>query len=172
MLEEDLDNICELGCNAIRIAEFGWHRMEKSEGEFDFSFYDYVIERAKARGLRVVMGTPTATIPAWLAKKHPDILSAFEDGGKRTFGGRHVYCFNSKTMHTYAERLIRAMAAHYKDELAIIAWQIDNELGHEDSDICYCDQCRDAFRAYLRDKFEGDIQRLNQTYGTDRKSVV
>ena len=64
MLEEDLDNICELGCNAIRIAEFGWHRMEKSEGEFDFSFYDYVIERAKARGSRVVMGTPTATIPA------------------------------------------------------------------------------------------------------------
>ena len=130
MLEEDLDNICELGCNAIRIAEFGWHRMEKSEGEFDFSFYDYVIERAKARGLRVVMGTPTATIPAWLAKKHPDILSAFEDGGKRTFGGRHVYCFNSKTMYTYAERLIRSMTAHYKDEPAIIAWQIDNELGH------------------------------------------
>ena len=166
MLEEDLDNICELGCNAIRIAEFGWHIMEKTEGQFDFSFFDHVIERAKARGLSVVMGTPTATIPAWLAKKHPDILSEFENGSKRVFGGRHVYCFNSREMYRYSERIIRAMAEHYKDEPAIIAWQIDNEFGHEDSDICYCSQCRDAFRAYLTEKFHGDIQALNETYGT------
>lgn len=166
MLEEDLDNIQELGCNAIRIAEFGWHIMEPAEGRFDFSFFDHVIRRAKARGLGIVMGTPTATIPAWLAKKHPDILSEFEDGTKRTFGGRHVYCFNSKEMYTYAGRIVRAMAEHYKDEPAIIAWQIDNELGHEDSDICYCAQCREAFRAYLREKFGGDIQALNDTYGT------
>ena len=166
MLEQDLDNIQELGCNAIRIAEFGWHIMEPAEGRFDFSFFDHVIRRAKARGLRIVMGTPTATIPAWLAKKHPDIRSEFEDGTKRTFGGRHVYCFNSKEMYTYAGRIVRAMAEHYKDEPAIIAWQIDNELGHEDSDICYCTQCREAFRAYLREKFGGDIQALNDTYGT------
>ena len=166
MLEEDLDNICELGCNAIRIAEFAWHRMEKTEGQYDFSFFDHVIERAKARGLSIVMGTPTATIPAWLAKKHPDILSEFENGTKRVFGGRHVYCFNSKAMYTYSERIIRAMAEHYKNEKAIVAWQIDNEFGHEDSDICWCSQCREAFRAYLWEKFHGDIQALNDTYGT------
>ena len=166
MLEADLDNICELGCNAIRIAEFGWHRMEKTEGQFDFSFFDHVIERAKARGLSIVMGTPTATIPAWLAKKHPAILSEFENGSKRTFGGRHVYCFNSKEMYVYSERIIRAMAEHYKNEPSIVAWQIDNELGHEDSDICYCAQCKAAFQDWLREKFQGDIGRLNQTYGT------
>ena len=166
MLEEDLDNICELGCNAIRIAEFAWHLMEKTEGQYDFSFFDHVIDRAKARGLSIVMGTPTAAIPAWLAKKHPDILSEFDDGSKRVFGGRHVYCFNSPAMYEYSERIIRAMAEHYRDEKAIVAWQIDNELGHEDSDICWCPRCREAFRAYLREKFHGDIQMLNETYGT------
>lgn len=50
MLEQDLDNIRELGCNAIRIGEFGWHIMEKTEGQFDFSFFDHVIARARARG--------------------------------------------------------------------------------------------------------------------------
>lgn len=166
MMEEDLNTICELGCNVIRIAEFAWHLMEKKEGQYDFSFFDSVIQRAKAHGLHIVMGTPTATIPAWLAKKYPDILSEFENGTKRTFGGRHVYCFNSKEMYTYSERIIRALAEHYKDEKAIIAWQIDNEFGHEGSDICYCGQCRDAFREYLRVKFKGDIEKLNETYGT------
>lgn len=166
MLEQDLDNIRELGCNAIRIGEFGWHIMEKTEGQFDFSFFDHVIDRARARGLQVVMGTPTAAIPAWLAKTHPGILSRFEDGSPRAFGGRHVYCFNSRELYAYSERIIRALARHYRDEPAIVAWQIDNELGHEDSDICYCPQCRDAFRAYLRWKFDGDIDALNETYGT------
>ena len=166
LLEADLDNICDLGCNAIRIAEFCWHLMEKKEGEYDFSFFDHVIERAKSRGLSIIMGTPTATIPAWLAKKHPDILSEFENGTKRSFGGRHVYCFNSPEMYVYSGKIIRALAEHYKGEKAIAAWQIDNEFGHEGSDVCYCAHCRDAFRRYLREKFSGDIHALNETYGT------
>lgn len=166
MLEDDLNNICELGCNVIRIAEFAWHLMEPEEGKFDFSFFDHVIHRARAHGLKVVMGTPTATIPAWLAKKHPNILSEFENGTKRTFGGRHVYCFNSPEMYTYSQRIIRAMAEHYKDEGAIVAWQIDNELGHEGSDICFCAQCRESFRNFLSEKFHGDLAQLNHTYGT------
>ena len=69
-------------------------------------------------------------------------------------------------MYTYSERIVRAMAEHYKHEDAVIAWQIDNELGHEDSDICYCAQCRTGFQKYLREKFRGDIHALNETYGT------
>ena len=43
MLDEDLDTIVELGSNVIRIAEFSWHLMEKTEGNHDFSFFDHVI---------------------------------------------------------------------------------------------------------------------------------
>lgn len=166
LLEQDLDTIVELGCNVIRIAEFSWHLMEKTEGHYDFTFFDHVISRAKSKGLKVIMGTPTATIPAWLAKKEPSILSEFEDGRKRSFGGRHVYCFNSLVMYTYSEKIIRKLIEHYKDEEAIVAWQIDNEIGHEGSDVCYCRQCQTAFQKYLSEVFEGDIDALNDTYGT------
>lgn len=166
LLDQDLDTILELGCNVIRIAEFSWHLMEKREGEYDFSFFDNVIAHAKAKGLKVIMGTPTATIPAWLAKKEPSILSEFEGGKKRVFGGRHVYCFNSPVMYEYSKKIITKLVEHYRDEEAIVAWQIDNEIGHEDSDICYCEQCHRAFRKYLEEKFEGDIDKLNDTYGT------
>ena len=55
---------------------------------------------------------------------------------------------------------------HYKDEEAIVAWQIDNETGHEGSDVCYCKQCQKAFQNYLGNKFHWDIDLLNDTYGT------
>lgn len=166
LLEQDLDTIVELGCNVIRIGEFSWHKMEQTEGQYDFSFFDHVIAKAKEKGLHVIMGTPTATIPAWLAKKYPEILSEFENGRKRMFGGRHVYCFNSPVMYEYSEKIIRAEIEHFKKEEGIVAWQIDNELGHEGSDVCYCPQCQNAFQKYLKRKFNGNIDQLNETYGT------
>ena len=166
LLDSDLDTIAELGCNVIRIAEFAWHRMEPREGEFDFSFFDRVIERAKERGLRVILGTPTAAVPAWLVRTHPDVLSQDEHGQSRGFGGRRHGCYNSPVMRRYAERITRAMAEHYREEGQVVAWQIDNEIGHEGSDLCWCPHCRRGFQAFLRQKFQGDIDSLNETYGT------
>jgi beta-galactosidase len=166
LLDADLDTILEMGGNVIRIGEFSWHLMEKTEGSYDFSFFDRVIAKAKEKGLSVIMGTPTATIPAWLVKKYPDILSEFEYGQKRSFGGRHVYCFHSPVMYEYTEKIVRNLVEHYKEETVIVAWQIDNEIGHEGSDICYCAKCRRAFQKFLEKKFQGDIDRLNDTYGT------
>ena len=166
LMDADMDVIREMGSNVIRIAEFSWHLMEKSEGNYDFSFFDRVIDKAKEKGLKVIMGTPTAAIPAWLAKKHPAILSQFENGRRRAFGGRHVCCYNSPELYEYSEKLVRALAGHYRGEAQIAAWQIDNEIGHEGSDQCWCPRCRRAFQRFLSKKFGGDIDRLNRTYGT------
>ncbi|MDO5516540.1 MAG: beta-galactosidase [Clostridium sp.] len=167
MLEDDLNNILELGSNVIRIGEFAWHMMEREEGSYDFSYFDNIIKEAKNKGLKVIFGTPTATMPAWLAKNHPEVLSEFEDNTKRAFGGRRQYCFNSRTYYDYSKKIIKELAEHYKDEEAIVAWQIDNEFGHEGSDICFCDNCKNSFREYLKDIYDNDIEeKLNKTWGT------
>lgn len=165
-MEADMDRIVELGCNAIRIGEFAWHRMEPQEGAYDFSFFDGVIDLAKKKGLQIIFGTPTATPPAWLIDKYPDVLSQFEDGAPRVFGGRHTYCFSSAVYREYCKKIVTELARHYRNEKAIVAWQVDNELGHEGSDLCWCPRCRDAFQQYLDRKFGGDIHLLNETYGT------
>ena len=166
MLEADMDRILELGCNVIRIGEFAWCRMEPVENQYDFSYFDGVIAMARKKGLQVILGTPTATPPAWLIRKHPDILSQFEGGTPRAFGGRHVSCYSSVPYREHCAQIITHLAEHYKNEPAIAAWQIDNELGHEGSDQCWCPRCRAVFQNFLKEKFNGDVQALNQTYGT------
>lgn len=166
MLDEDLDRIVELGCNVIRIGEFVWHLMEPEKGKFDFSFFDRVIAAAGRRGLSVIFGTPTAAPPAWLAHAHPDILSQSESGVPRAYGGRHVACYSSEPYLERCRAIVTALAEHYRDERCIVAWQIDNELGHEGSDKCWCPRCRKMFQSFLSRKFGGDIAALNGAYGT------
>jgi beta-galactosidase len=166
MMDDDLQRMVDMGVNIIRIGEFAWHLMEKEEGQFDFSFFDRVIEKAKKFGMKIMFGTPTATFPAWLAKKYPDILSENGDGTVRVFGGRRQYCFNSDIYKRYAKIITETLVEHYRNEEAIIAWQIDNEFGHEGSDMCHCTQCHHKFQTFLSKKYNYDIANLNKTYGT------
>lgn len=165
MLDEDMERMVGMGANIIRIGEFAWHMMEKSEGDFDFSFFDIVIKKAGEHKLKVIFGTPTATFPAWLAAKHPSILSEDEYGHIRVFGGRRQYCFNSDIYRYYSNRIAEKLVSHYRDEETIIAWQVDNEFEHEGSDMCYCEYCRLGFRRFLMEKYR-DIETLNRVYGT------
>lgn len=165
LMDEDLKRIKEMGANIIRIGEFAWHLMESTEGCYDFSFFDKVIEKAKEHDLKIIFGTPTATFPAWLAKKHPSILSKDEYGHTRAFGGRRQYCFNSGVYRKYAEKIVKELVSHYKNEKSVIVWQIDNEFGHEGSDLCYCEECHRGFQQYLQKKYT-TIEKLNEVYGT------
>ena len=88
-----------------------------------------------------------------------------EHGQRHTFGGRRLYCYNALEYRRATEKIVNELLAHYKDEEAIIAWQIDNELGHEGSDQCYCDYCETGFQEFLHDKYHS-IERLNDVYGT------
>ncbi|MGV1003234.1 MAG: beta-galactosidase [Candidatus Nanopelagicales bacterium] len=165
LLDSDLARIRALGCNLIRVGEFAWHLMEPEEGKYDFSYWDHVIERAKAHGLLVMFGTPTATFPAWLAHKHPEVLSVSIDGQTRVFGGRRQYSFNSRVYQEYATKLVERLVSHYADEPAIIAWQVDNEWGHEGSDDDYSPASHADFRAFLAQKY-ANIDELNEVWGT------
>lgn len=164
-VEKDLEAFKDMNANVVRMGEFAWHLMEPSPGAYDFSYFDGVIAKLKAKGLKVIFGTPTATFPAWLAHKHPEILIEDNNGVKKAFGGRRQYCYNSPVYLDYSLKLVEQLIRHYKDEQAIEAWQIDNEFGHEGSDMCYCENCHKAFQQYLKDKYE-TIETLNDTYGT------
>ena len=107
IMEDDLKRIKRTGANIIRMGEFAWHLMEKKEGAYDFSYFDKVIKKASEMNLNIMFGTPTATFPAWLYKKYPEIMSRDEYGNIREFGGRRQYCYNSKIYKKYALKITK-----------------------------------------------------------------
>ena len=90
--ESDLDRMLEAGITRIRIAEFAWSKFEPEEGVFTFDFFDEFLELCGRKGMKVILGTPTATPPAWLTQKYPEVLNCTMAGVPYRHGGRrHIY---------------------------------------------------------------------------------
>lgn len=159
-----------LGLTWVRIGEFAWKRMEPREGEYDWGWLDRAIETLGAAGLRIVLGTPTATPPAWVVQKHPDMFAVDVEGRTRGYGSRRHYCFSHQGFIGECRRIVTAMAKRYGANPHVAAWQADNEYGCHETAISYSDAARSAFRDWLRGQFpgqgnDGDIDALNAAWG-------
>ncbi len=153
----------EGGFNTVRMGEFGWKLFEKKEGEFDFSLLDESIEILAKEGIAVILGTPTAAPPKWLVDNY-DVLQHDRYGREESWGSRRECCANSPDYIEKSRAIVEAMAAHYKNNKNVIAWQIDNEFGCHGSTRCYCENCRKSFAKWLENKYT-TIENLNKTWG-------
>jgi beta-galactosidase len=155
--------MAEAGFNVVRLAEFAWAKLEPTPGHFDFSWLDRAIEVLSQRGIQVVLGTPTASPPAWVMAQHPDAYRVSENGVRATYGNRRNYCPNNPNYHTRTREIVSAMTGHYANHHAVIGWQIDNEFGQ--GDRCCCPICIAAFQRWLEAKY-GSLDDVNAAWGT------
>ena len=158
---EDARLMREAGFNVVRLAEFGWARMEPKDGHFDFDWLDRAIAVLAERNIDVVLGTPTASPPPWLMHLEKELFIVDADGRRQTYGLRREYCPNHPLYRQYSERIVSRMAERYASHPAVIGWQVDNEFG----DRCYCDICRGEFQQWLQARY-GSLDALNQQWGT------
>ncbi len=114
--------------------------MEPEDGRLDLDWLDRAIEVLGKRGLKVVLGTPTATPPRWMLTKHPDMLALDKEGRPRGFGSRRHYCFSHKG---YRAELRAHRARSWPSATGATrmsrAWQTDNEYGCHDTVLSYSD---------------------------------
>ncbi len=161
--EEDLDRMKEAGIETVRIAEFAWILMEPSEGCFDFSLFEDFLNLADSKGMNVIVGTPTATPPAWLTEKYPEVLNADIRGTLYRHGARRQYNYNSPKYRELCTRIVEKMAEAYAKHPSVVGWQIDNELNCE-LDEFYSESDTVAFREFLKKKY-GTVEKLNKAWG-------
>ncbi|MEM1429805.1 MAG: beta-galactosidase [Pseudomonadota bacterium] len=167
---EDARRMAEAGLTWVRIGEFAWSRIEPEPGRFDWAWLDRAVDMLGAAGLRVVLGTPTATPPRWVVDKHPGMLACDAEGRPRGFGSRRHYCFSHPGYLEECRRIVTALAERYGRSPHIAAWQTDNEYGCHDTTLSYSDAARSAFRTWLRARYPGtgnagDIDALNAAWG-------
>jgi beta-galactosidase len=154
----------QMGLTYVRIAEFAWSRMEPTEGVFEWQWLDDAVEALQAEGLKVVMCTPTATPPAWLIRKHPEILYTDKEGRVRSFGSRKHYDHASPIYREHSRRITTEIATRYGKHPAVVGWQTDNEWGCHSSTRSYGGASVLAFQEWLKERY-GTLEALNEAWG-------
>jgi beta-galactosidase len=124
-LDTDVELMQKAGINVVRIGESTWGLWEPQDGKFEFAWMDRVVNRLHAAGIHIILGTPTYSIPAWMYKEHPEILITRLGGQQLYYGLRQNTDLMNPTYRFYCERVIREICRHYKDNPAVIGYQID-----------------------------------------------
>ena len=168
--EDDARRMAETGLTWVRIGEFAWSRLEPAPGQYAFDWLDEAIAVLGGAGLRVVLGTPTATPPRWMIDRHPDMLAVDAQGRPRKFGSRRHYCFSHEGYKAECAKIVTRLAERYGANPHVAAWQTDNEYGCHDTTLSYSDSARTAFQGWLRARYrgpgnDGDIDALNEAWG-------
>lgn len=160
-LEKDVQMMQDAGISLVRLGESTWSLFEPREGEFEFAWMDRIIDRLHKANIKVMLGTPTYSMPSWLWHKHPEVLVQYEKGGKAYYGIRQNMDITNPTFLFYSERIIRKMMEHYAKHPAIIGYQVDNETtsyGVNNFNFFI------GFKNYLKKKFK-TTDNLNKIWG-------
>lgn len=159
---EDARRMAAIGLSWVRIGEFAWSRMEPEPGRYDWDWLDRAIATLQDAGLRVILGTPTATPPRWMLDRHPDMLAVDAEGRPRGFGSRRHYDFSHRGYRAECARIVTALAERYGRRVQ--AWQTDNEYACHDTVLSYSPAALSAFRDWLARRYQSP-QALNRAWG-------
>lgn len=163
VMTEDMRLMKKAGVNMATINVFTWGQLQPTEDAWAFEWLDEIMDTLAANGVSADLGTATASTPAWMAKKYPEILPTDENGLRWNHGSRQCFNPNSPKYRELSAKLVRKLAERYKDHPALAMWHVNNELsqmvGQDFSEITI-----DKFRIWCKEKY-GTCENLNQKLG-------
>ena len=163
-IDRDIEKMTACGFNVVRIAEFAWSRMEPEEGRYTFDWLHRVVDKLRAAGIGVIMGTPTATSPRWLTKKYPEMTMLLPTGVRTDHGGRRHCCSENPEYLACSAKIVEKLAREFGSDEGVIGWQIDNEIYHWSIERgCCCEHCMAAFHRHLAEKY-GSAEGVNRAW--------
>jgi len=160
--EEDMRIFKKAGINSATINVFSWAKIQPSEEEYYFEELDEIVEMLRKDKYDIILATSTASLPAWMVKRYPEVARTDYEGRHHKFGQRHNACPNSLVYQKFASKLAGKLAERYGSNPHVTCWHINNEYGGE----CYCENCEKAFRVWLKKRYK-TIEALNQAWNLE-----
>ncbi|KAJ4422924.1 hypothetical protein N0V82_002451 [Gnomoniopsis sp. IMI 355080] len=163
MWEPDIAAMRDLNVSYVRVNEFDWAVLEPTEGAYNFTVLDKTLDLFAQYGIKAVIGTPTASPPAWLFEKY-DIAFVDVTNSTYVFGSRRYYSFSSFDYRAQSQKITRALAERYGTNPTVIGWQLDNEFGCHGTVRTYDHNAITRFRTWLQTKY-GTVEAMNEAQG-------
>src|SRR5450755_94871 len=161
---EDMRLMKLANVNMASINIFSWAQLEPKPGQYQFGQLDRIMDMLAEHGIMADLATATASPPTWMSRLYPTMLPVTREGIRMSHGSRQHYCPNSPDYRSKTAELVQRLAERYGKHPALKMWHINNEYGCHISK-CYCDNCAEAFRAWLQERYHS-LETLNAAWST------
>lgn len=152
------------GIRNVRVAEFAWHLFQpNASAAFQFEWLDSALAVLAEHNITAIVGTPTASPPAWMVAADPDLQLVTADGVQYRYGSRQNTNHAHAAFRNASAAIAEAIGRHYANDPRVVAFQLDNELGAPDD---FSAETLAAWHDWLAAKYEGNVTALNAAWGT------
>jgi beta-galactosidase len=166
-IDRDIAIMKYAGFNVVRMGDLSWDSLEPSQGKFDFEWFDKIMDKMQANGIRVILDIPGSPAPIWLHRRYAGVDIVDQNGARRPPAERYMDDISDPDYAREVGILADAMTKRYAHHPAVIAIGYDNEIGN--GFMSYSEADRQRFIAWLKTKYE-TIEALNKAWATQRWS--
>jgi len=166
-IQRDIQLMKDAGFKVVRMGHLAWDSYEPTEGQFDFEWFDEVMDLLHEAGIEVILDIAIRPAPIWLHHKYPSIDIVDENGNVQYPNHRYMDDVGDPMYQKYALRFTDVMTKRYANHPALLAFGIDNESG--DGRISYSETARQRFIAWLKNKYV-TVDNLNKAWAGQRWS--
>src|ERR1039457_5007262 len=166
-IDRDVAVMKHVGFNVVRMGDLSWDSFEPSRGKFEFEWFDKVMDKMQANGIRVVLDIPGSPAPIWLHRAYPGVDVISQNGTRLPPAERYMDDISDPDYVREVEILADTLTKRYARHPAVIAIGYDNEIGN--GFMSYSEAGRQRFITWLKKKY-GTIEELNKDWATQRWS--
>lgn len=166
-IDHDIAIMKRAGFNVVRMGDLSWDSFEPEQGKFTFDWFDKVMDKMQAAGIRVILDIPGTPAPIWLHRAYPGVDIVAQNGTRLPPAERYMDDISDPNYVREVGIMANALTRRYAHHPAVIAVGYDNEIGN--GYMSYSAGDRQRFIEWLKKKY-GTIEALNKAWATQRWS--